>query len=114
MLSSQRLDVYRCAIQFVAVCYSIAQKSPRGLAALTDQLRRAVISIPLNIAEGNGRSGIADKARFYSIARGSAMESGAILDVLAAAGVADSAAAREASELLVRIVEMLTKMTRVA
>ena len=74
MLSYQRLDVYRCAIQFVAVCYSIAQKPPRGLAALTDQLRRAVISIPLNIAEGTGGSGIADKARFYSIARGSAMD----------------------------------------
>src|SRR5437762_14375031 len=81
MLSFQRLDVYRCAIEFVALCAPLVDGLPRGHAALSDQLRRAAMSIPLNIAEAEGRTGSADKARTYAIARGSAMECAAILDV---------------------------------
>jgi four helix bundle protein len=54
------------------------------LAALRDQLDRARISIVLNIAEGAGRFSAPDKARFYAIARGSATEWGAVLDLLLA------------------------------
>jgi four helix bundle protein len=110
MLSYQRLDVYRCAVKFVSVCFQLVEDPPRGLAPLADQLRRAVVSIPLNIAEGAGRTTAADKSRFFSIARGSAMECGAILDVFSAAQTNQHK--QEAEELLIRIVEMLSKMVR--
>ena len=42
--------------------------------ALSDQLRRAVVSIPTNIAEGYGRNGVKEYARFLNIARGSKYE----------------------------------------
>ena len=74
MLSFQRLDVYRCAIEFLALTAAAAEEIPRGPGALLDQLRRAASSIPLNIAEAAGRTGKADAARAYAIARGSAME----------------------------------------
>ena len=69
------------------------------------------MSIPLNIAEGVGKPSPLDQARFHAIARGSAMECGAILDVVRVLqGSADSL--DRAKELVVRIVEMLTKMCR--
>jgi four helix bundle protein len=59
----------------------------RQVGALRVQLDRASASIVLNLAEGAGRRTAADKCGFYVIARGSAMECAAILDVLASRGV---------------------------
>ena len=72
---------------------------PKGHAVLRDQLERAYLSIVLNIAEGAGRRSHRDKGRFYTIARGSAMESLALIDVLIARQIstADAATARRPS-----------------
>ena len=77
------------------------------------QLRRASISIPLNIAEGSGNWGQRDCAKFYGVSRGSAMECGAALDVCSLLGIVKSEDKLKAKELLHRIVSMLTKMMRV-
>ncbi|AUX40965.1 hypothetical protein SOCE26_023670 [Sorangium cellulosum] len=70
------------------------------------------MSVPLNIAEGSGRAAAADRARFYAIARGSAMECGALVDVCRVAGFLKAAEAEDAKALLIRIVAMLTRMCR--
>lgn len=112
MLSHERLDVYQRAIEFLAAALRIAERLPRGQAPLADQLRRAAMSIPLNIAEGSGRApGSADRSRFRGIARGSAMECGAILDVVRLLDVAPDTDWAHAKGLLVRVVEMLSKMS---
>ena len=82
----------------------------RGCAELRDQLDRASISIVLNIAEGCGRRSPADKARFYSMARGSATECAAILDLLGVRGLVDECLRKRARALLVRVVQMLTRL----
>jgi four helix bundle protein len=82
----------------------------RGCSELRDQLERASISIVLNIAEGCGRTSPADKARFYAMARGSATESAAVLDLLWARGLVDARLRGQARSLLVRIVQMLTRL----
>ncbi len=76
----EKLDVYSKSIEFLASAEGIAHSLPRGRAYLADQLRRAALSITLNVAEGAGEFAIADKARFYRMARRSATESAAILD----------------------------------
>ena len=69
------LVVWQKSIQLVKLVYDLAKKFPADERyALTDQLRRAVVSIPSNIAEGNGRASSADYAHFLSIARGSLYE----------------------------------------
>ena len=112
MLSFQRLDVYKCAIEFLALSTRLLAAVPRGYGALTDQLRRAALSVPLNIAEAAGRTTEADGARHYAIARGSAMECAAIIDALHVLRFADDLAHAEATDLLARIVAMTTKLCR--
>ena len=112
MLSFQRMDVYVCSIEFLAVVVELSDEVPRGHAALLDQLRRAATSIPLNIAEAAGRTGPADAARHYAIARGSAMECAAILDVSRLLKIINEATHSNGSALLTRLVEMLTRLCR--
>jgi four helix bundle protein len=74
MLSYQKLDVYRCAVEFLALVAAILSKLPQGYSFLSDQLKRAATSIPQNIAEGVGKPTEADRSKYLGIARGSAME----------------------------------------
>ena len=112
MLAYEKLDVYQCAVQFLAVLAEIVQGLPKGNSVLGDQLRRASLSIPLNIAESAGKPTTAERKRFSGIARGSAMECGAILDACHVLELADDCTVRQGKELLVRIVSMLSKMSR--
>ena len=112
MLSFQRLDVYRCSVDLLALVHKSARCTPRGHAALFDQLKRAATSISLNIAEAAGRSGAADAARAYAIARGSAMECAAVIDALSVLEVIDRETHVAACELIARVVAMLTKLCR--
>jgi four helix bundle protein len=79
LLDAEKLDVYRIALEFQAFAVQLVAK--RSHAELRDQLDRASISIVLNIAEGCGRRSPADKGRFYAMARGSASECAAIVDL---------------------------------
>ena len=82
MNSFRNLNAYIKAKELVSTVYALIKKFPKEEQyALCDQLRRAVISIPSNIAEGSGRLTIKDQSHFYSIAYGSLMEVLAQLDV---------------------------------
>lgn len=113
-LNHEKLDVYRASIEFVAWCTALLE----GLAApaqrsVFKQLERASTSIALNVAEGNGKRSPRDRCRYLDIARGSALESAAALDVLVAQGLVRPEAIAQGKRLLVRIVGMLSKMTRI-
>ena len=108
LLDAEKLDCYRVALEFQALAGRLLPK--RGHSVLRDQLDRASVSIALNIAEGAGRFSPADKARFYAIARGSATECAAVVDVVLNRGLAPVPVCREARSLLVRIVQMLTQL----
>ena len=82
MNSFRNLNAYIKAKELVSMVYALIKKFPKEEQyALCDQLRRAVISIPSNIAEGSGRLTTKDQSHFYSIAYGSLMEVLAQLDV---------------------------------
>ena len=107
----EKLEVYRRALDFSDQSEVLAGTIPHRRADLQDQLRRASSSIPLNIAEGAGEFSPADKARFYRIARRSAAECSAILDVLGrTVGPVDPRLQQELRE----IAAMLTAMVKTA
>jgi len=110
MLSFQKLDVYQRSIEFLAFVRRLLPQLPKGHADLADQLRRSAQSTPQNIAEGAGRISKLDKARHYTIARGSAMESAAHLDVMRVDDLVSDEQYRRGIELLERVVAMLTKL----
>ncbi len=90
---------------------SLVRKWPAGSYYLTDQLKRALASVSLNIAEGNGRDGLKDRARFFAIARGSATEVSAIMDIANAYDMIDIATYEEFQDKLLQIVKILYKLT---
>ena len=75
-----------------------------------DQWLRAAQSIPLNIAEGNGKHSLKDRSRFFDIARGSAFECAAIHDILSVCNAIVEDENRTGKSQLRRIVAMLTKL----
>ena len=79
----EKRNVYQASIRFVCWTDELLQAILKPL-AVHNQLDRASTSIPLDIAEGNGKYTDADRCRFFDIARGSALECAACLDVLLA------------------------------
>ena len=77
---------------------------------LRDQLERSSLSAVLNISEGAGRRSRKDKRRHYAIARGSAMESAAAVDVIARRGLATAETCARVRAPYVRVVQMLSKL----
>ena len=73
--SYQDLVVWKRSVELVVEAYQLVKHLPREETyALSNQIRRAAVSIPSNIAEGNGRTSIKDYSRFLSMARGSKYE----------------------------------------
>ena len=110
-LHHEQLDAYK-AIEFLALATTILARFPKGKGVMRDQLRRASLSIPLNIAEGYGKRTTPDRNKFYDIARGSAHECGAVLDASAILKLVDEEHFLRGKTLLVRIVQMLVKMSQ--
>jgi four helix bundle protein len=108
LLDAERLEVYRVALEFQALSASLVPA--RVVAGLRDQLDRASTSIVLNVGEGAGRTSRPDKARFYAIARGSATECAAIVDIAVSRRLCSTSEGAQARMLLIRIVQMLTRL----
>lgn len=105
--SLHRFDAYCLAVDFRR--YVVAWL-PLKRAELSDQLDRASISVALNIAEGAGQSLPRERARHYTVARGSAVECLACLDLLELETTV--AAMAEARAIILRLLNVLTALIR--
>jgi four helix bundle protein len=103
-----RLGVYRLALEFDALVASLVPR--RGCHIIRDQIDRSSLGVVLCIAEGSGRRSPKDKRRFYAMARGSATESAAVLDVLYARKFIRAEGYARGRTLLLSIVRMLTRL----
>jgi four helix bundle protein len=112
LLDHEKLNVYQIAIEFVLLADEVIEHLPRGRAYLSDQLQRAALSIPLNIAEGAGEYAVDEKIRFYRMAKRSATECAGILDVCHRLELIEENRYVKGRELLIRVVSMLIKMAQ--
>ena len=83
----EKLTVYKQALELVDMIYKVSRKFPKEETYnITSQLRRAAISIPLNIAEGQGRGSKKNNKQFLLVARGSAYELIALYEICSRRG----------------------------
>jgi four helix bundle protein len=103
--SHEKLNVYRRAIDFVAWTQPLIESLSTSVSA-RQQIERASTSIPLNLVEGNGKFSPRDRARYFQIATGSALECAACLDVIVARGIRSAQDVKAGKEMLLEIVNM--------
>ena len=96
----EKLNVYQTAVKSVAWSSDLLTDIPKSI-SVHDQFDRASTSIPLNIAEGNGKYTPADRCRFLDIARGSALKCAACFDALVAKAIIEESLAIEGKGLLI-------------
>ena len=81
-LSHQKLNIYQVTRKFVFECYKITKSfPPEERYSLTSQIRRAALSVHLNLAEGASRKSLVERRRFFEISRSSLIEIDAAFDI---------------------------------
>jgi four helix bundle protein len=106
--SFRELVVWQKSIQLAAIVYRMTQKFPREeLYGLSSQIRRAAVSVPSNIAEGQGRLSTGEFRQFLGIARGSNFELQSQLEIARILGLGESKSIEEADALSHEIGKMI-------
>jgi hypothetical protein len=112
MLSFQNLDAYKAAVDFAAFTQQLPDPIAESQTGTLERLRYAAMEIPIEVAWAAGEPKERARPAGFADARGAAIESAALLDVLFAFGVVDDALHRSGTELLGRLVAMLTKLIK--
>jgi len=110
--SFEKLDVYRKSVDFVIRIYSLTKKFPKDeLFGLTNQLRRAAVSVSANIAEGSARSK-KDFGRFLNIAKGSICECVTLLELSCHLSYIDEPTYQEREIKLIELSKMVAGLRK--
>jgi four helix bundle protein len=110
-LEHTKLDVFNVSKIFVLVCYKETKAfPPEEKFGIISQIRRAALSVHLNIAEGCSRKSLAERKRFFEIARGSIIEVDTALDIAINLNYTTQEKLIELGEYLKRSFQMISKM----
>lgn len=108
---SPNLDIYSISRTFVKECYFVTKSFPsEEKFALVQQIRRAALSVHLNIAEGCSRKSETERKRFFEVSRGSIIEVDAALDLSEGLSYCKKEDLKELGLSIVRTFSMLSKM----
>jgi four helix bundle protein len=111
-LGHTKLEVYKYSTAIVMECYQLTTLLPADEKFnLIGQIRRAALSVKLNIAEGSSRKSVTERKRFYEIARGSLVELDAAFDVCISLNFLDKNKLEKLGSLINSCYAMTCKMT---
>ena len=109
----EKLDVWKRGISFADAMFSLADGLPQKYQfSLGEQLRRASLSVPTNIAEGCGRDGVKERAYFFRIAKGSLYEVVSLLVIMGKRGELSKNMYKTHYQEADEIAAMLTKLNK--
>ena len=108
-LNHQKLDIYNVSKRFVQECYKLTKSLPsEEKFGMISQIRRAALSVHLNIAEGSSRRSESERRRYYEIARGSVIEIDPALDIATDLGYLANKQLDSLGESMIRCFKILT------
>ena len=109
----KKLDAYKIAKEFTIYVYSLLRNYPSyEQYAMCDQLRRAAVSVPSNIAEGMGRMAIKERIHFLEISYASLTEVLCQLDISESLGYITPDEQRKAEEISDRLARVLSGLRK--
>jgi four helix bundle protein len=112
-LNHQKLDVYAASREFVFECYQLTKILPgEEKFSMISQIRRAALSVHLNIAEGASRRSATERKRYYEMARGSIVEIDGALDIATGLGYLENYKTDLLGEKMIRCFKLLTGLIR--
>jgi four helix bundle protein len=112
-LNHQKLDIYQFSLSLVIECYKLTKYLPlEEKFGLMAQIRRAAVSVHLNISEGSSRTSSAERKRYFEIARGPVIEIDAAIDVAFRLNYLSGFDADPLSDVMVRCFKILTGLIK--
>ena len=110
-LAHTKLDVFKITKTFVLSCYRETKSFPsEEKFGIISQIRRAALSVHLNVAEGCSRKSAAERKRFYEIARGSIVEIDAALDISVELGYISKQQLEDLGKFMIRSFQLISKL----
>jgi len=110
-LSHTRLDIFKVSKSFVLNCCRETNNFPaEEKFGVVRQIRRAALSVHLNIAEGCSRKSSTERKRFYEVARGSLIEGDTGLDIAVDLNYGAKENLKELGRLIIRMFQLISKM----
>jgi len=110
-LAHTKLDIFQISKEFVLSCYKETRLfPPEEKFGIIQQIRRAALSVHLNIAEGCSRKSAIERKRFYEVARGSIIEIDTALDIAIELNYTAKEKLKELGQFMIRTFQMISKM----
>ena len=110
-LSHKTLDVYHASQTLALNCYRITKTLPSDERfSMIQQLRRAALSVHLNLAEGCSRKSMVERRRFFEVSRGSVIEIDACLELAVKLNYVTLDNLKDLGQSIVKTFQMLSKM----
>ncbi|RYZ79381.1 MAG: four helix bundle protein [Proteobacteria bacterium] len=111
-LTHYKLDIYQVSRELVFECYKLTNSFPSSERfGLTSQIRRAAVSVFLNVSEGCSRRTETERKRFFEIARGSVIEVDSAFDISNKLGYLKDQQLQSLSNYINRCFQMLSRLT---
>lgn len=112
-LAHTKLNVYHSSRELALECYKATRLFPgEEKFAMISQIRRAALSVHLNIAEGSSRKSQPERNRYYEIARGSVIEIDAAIEIAFEIGYVTKKSLQPLGESIIKTFKLLTGMMK--